>query len=110
MRVPSPIATPAKRAYRALVGMPPEDPVREWRGTAADDQPDLRVLHIGDCGVRRMETSHDLLGDPGYPLTAARRLLEDGISLEFSHCFCVSFENLPDIEKLRSRNRLTDDP
>ena len=56
----------ARRAYRALVGPAVDlDPVREWRGTANPELPLLRVLHVGDCGIRSMNTSHD----PKAPLS-----------------------------------------
>jgi hypothetical protein len=100
----------AKTLYRAAVGPPVPDPVRAWRGTASDGQRVLRVLHVGDCGVRRMEASHDLYGPPGYPLVAAERLLQDGIGIEFSHYFAVNFDSLPSMEKLRRYNRLSGDP
>jgi hypothetical protein len=89
-----------KLIYRRLVGERPPDPVRAWRGTAIAGQPPLRVLHVGDCGVRRMECSHDLLGPPGYPLTTARELVRFGVGLTFLHYFCVNFEELPDLEVL----------
>lgn len=89
-----------KRIYRGVVGARPEDPVRAWRGTAREGQPALRVLHVGDCGVRRMEIAHDLLGLPGYPLTAARELLRAGIGVAFLHYFCVNYESLPDLDVL----------
>ncbi len=100
----------AKHVYRALVGERPDDPVRAWPGTAREGQRVLRVLHVGDCGVRRMDTAHDLLAPLGYPLTTARELLRDGVGLDFSHHFCVSFEDLPDMAKLRSNIRLGGDP
>jgi hypothetical protein len=100
----------AKLMYRAVVGPPVPDPVRAWRGTARDGLQVLRVLHVGDCGVRRMETSHDLYGPPGYPLFAAERLLRDGVGMEFTHYFAVSFEVLPDMESLRRHTRLSGDP
>ena len=100
----------AKFVYRAAVGPPPADPVRAWRGTARDDLDVLRMLHVGDCGVRRMETSHDLYGPPGYPLVAAEQLLHDGVGIEFSHYFAVSFERLPDVDALREHTRLSGDP
>jgi hypothetical protein len=100
----------AKRVYRGLVGERPDDPVRAWRGTALAHGPALCVLHVGDCGVRRMDAAHDLLAPPGYPLAAARRLRREGILLEFSHYFCVSFENLPEIEELRGHVHLSADP
>jgi hypothetical protein len=68
------------------------------------------MLHVGDCGVRRMEGAHDLLAPLGYPLTTARELFRHGISVDFSHHFCVSFEDLPDMKKLRSHMRLGGDP
>jgi hypothetical protein len=58
------------------------------------------LLHVGDCGVRRMEIAHDLLGQPGYPLTAARELLRIGIGLAFLHFFCVNYEQLPEVDVL----------
>jgi hypothetical protein len=70
----------------------------------------LRLLHVGDCGVRRMEGAHDLLAPLGYPVTTARELLRDGVGLDFSHYFCVSFETLPDMEELRRHIRLSGDP
>jgi len=100
----------AKRVYRGLVGKRPEDPVRAWPGTASKGSSILRLLHVGDCGVRRMECAHDLLAPLGYPATTARELLRDGVGLDFSHYFCVSFETLPDIQELRSRIRLGGDP
>jgi hypothetical protein len=100
----------AKKAYRAVVGPPPVDAVRAWPGTARDGLLNVRVLHVGDCGVRRMELSHDLYAPPGYPLAAAERLLEHGIGIEFSHYFSVRFEHLPDMPTLRRRMRLTGDP
>jgi hypothetical protein len=100
----------AKTLYRAVVGPPVDDPVRAWRGTARDGLRVLRVLHVGDCGVRRMETSHDLYGPPGYPLVAAEQLVQEGVGIEFSHYFAVSFEVLPDIEKLLRHTRLSGDP
>src|SRR6185437_6998349 len=46
----------ARFGYRALLGQPPEcDFGRTWPGTASDGQPTLRLLHVGDCGFRRME-------------------------------------------------------
>jgi hypothetical protein len=63
----------------------------------------LRVLHVGDCGVRRMEAGHDLFGEPGYPLFAAEELLHADITIEFQHYFCVSFEKLPAISRLGER-------
>jgi len=57
-----------------------------------------------------MECAHDLLAPRGYPVTTARELLRDGVGLDFSHYFCVSFEDLPDVEELRRHIRLNGDP
>jgi hypothetical protein len=100
----------AKRVYRGLVGERPEDPVRAWPGTASEGGPTLRMLHVGDCGVRRMDLGHDLVAPVGYPLTTARELLRRGIGMDFSHYFCVSFEDLPSTETLRSHIELDGDP
>lgn len=100
----------AKHLYRRLVGERPDDPVQAWPGTELEGQPVLRMLHVGDCGVRRMEGAHDLLAPLGYPLTTARELFRHGVGVDFSHYFCVSFEDLPHIEKLRSHMRLGGDP
>ena len=99
-----------KKAYRSVVGPAPVDAVRAWPGTARNGLSNLRILHVGDCGVRRMELSHDLYAPPGYPLAAAERLLEHGIGIEFSHYFSVRFEHLPDMPTLRRRMRLTGEP
>jgi hypothetical protein len=109
-RVAAPPRRLAKFVYRAAVGPPVPDPVRAWRGTVRDGLQVMRLLHVGDCGVRRMETSHDLYGPPGYPLVAAERLLEDGVGVEFSHYFAVSFEHLPDVKTLCKHTRLDGDP
>lgn len=100
----------AKYLYRRLIGGIPEDPVRAWPGTEREGQRVLRLLHVGDCGVRRMDTAHDLLAPLGYPAAAARALLCDGIGIDFSHHFCVNFEELPNIEQLRSHIHLGGDP
>jgi hypothetical protein len=99
-----------KRIYRAAVGPPVDDPVRAWRGTASYGLPSLRVLHVGDCGVRRMDGPHDLYGPPGYPKVAADLLLQDGIGIEFSHYFAVRFEHLPEIDTVRRHTRLSGQP
>lgn len=91
-----------KRIYRRSVGVRPRDALRSWHGTAAPGEQALRVLHIGDCGARRMEFAHDLLGPPGYPMVLARELLNLGIALTFLHYFCVNFEMLPEIQALQS--------
>lgn len=100
----------AKHVYRGLVGERPDDPVQAWPGTELEGQPVLRLLHVGDCGVRCMEGAHDLLAPLGYPRTTARELLRDGVGVDFSHYFCVSFEQLPELETLRSHIRLGGDP
>jgi len=100
----------AKRVYRGLVGDRPDDPLRAWRGTAPEADSVLRMLHVGDCGVRRMDGAHDLLAPIGYPLTTAQELLRDGVGLDFDHYFCVSFESLPTLGELRSHIRLDGDP
>ncbi len=91
-----------KRVYRALVGVRPRDGLRTWRGSAKPGQPALNVLHVGDCGARRMDLAHDLLAPPGYPLWAARELLRFGIGLAFLHWFCVNFEEMPQVDVLQS--------
>ena len=72
--------------------------------------PVVRLLHVGDCGVRQMDASHDLYGPPGYPRVASECLLKHDIRIEFSHYFAVRFEHLPDVETLRRRSRLSDEP
>jgi len=100
----------AKAAYRGLVGDRPDDPMKAWRGTAENDQHALSVLHVGDCGVRRMDGAHDLLGQPGYPVVTAHELLRRGIPVEFSHYFCVSFEDLPEVARLQGHLLLSGQP
>ncbi len=95
-----------KWVYRTLVGVRPDDPMRAWRGTAVEGEPALRVLHVGDCGVRRMDLAHDLLAPPGYPLALARELLRFGVRLAFLHYFCVSFEELPELDVLQGFHHL----
>jgi hypothetical protein len=101
----------AKRLYRAVVGPAVDlDPVREWRGTGNPDLPLLRVLHVGDCGIRRMETSHDPKAPLGFPATAADRLLEQGIGMEFFHYFAINYDELPRIDRLERISKLSGDP
>ena len=101
----------AKRVYRAVVGPAIDlDPVRDWRGTGDPDLPLLRVLHVGDCGIRRMETSHDPKAPLGFPAVAADRLLERGIGMEFFHYFAINYDTLPDIERLERISKLSGDP
>ncbi len=92
------------------MGESPNDALRAWTGTEHEGQSVLRLLHVGDCGVRRMEGAHDLLAPLGYPVTTARELLRDGVGLDFSHYFCVSFEDLPAIDALCSHIHLGGDP
>jgi hypothetical protein len=86
------------------------DPVREWRGTGDPALPLLRVLHVGDCGIRRMETSHDPKAPLGFPAVAADRLLEQGIGMEFFHYFAINYDELPSIDRLERISKLGGDP
>jgi hypothetical protein len=86
------------------------DPVREWRGTADPDLPLLRVLHVGDCGIRSMNTSHDPKAPLGFPAVAADRLVQEGVGMEFFHYFAVKYELLPSVERLERIMRLSGDP
>jgi hypothetical protein len=86
------------------------DPVRDWRGTGNSELPLLRVLHVGDCGIRTMETSHDPKAPIGFPAVAADRLLDDGIGMEFFHYFAVNYDQLPDIDRLERISKLSGDP
>jgi hypothetical protein len=94
-----------KRIYRGLVGARPDDPLQSWKPTPLPGGRALRVLHVGDCGVRRMDFAHDLLGPPGYPLAMAGELLRFGIGLAFLHYFCVNFEELPEVGVLEGLSR-----
>jgi hypothetical protein len=101
----------AKRLYRAAVGPAVDlDPVRDWRGTGNSDLPLLRVLHVGDCGIRSMETSHDPKAPLGFPAVAADRLLRDGIGMELFHYFAINYDSLPRIDRLERISKLTGDP
>jgi hypothetical protein len=101
----------AKRVYRLIMGPAvTEDPVRKWRGTARDDMPLLRIMHVGDCSIRAMETSHDFQAPVGYPKVAAERLLDDGIGIEFGHYFSITYEYLPEIERLTRVTKLSGTP
>jgi hypothetical protein len=101
----------AKRLYRAVIGPAVDlDPVREWRGTGDSDLPLLRVLHVGDCGIRRMETSHDPKAPLGFPAVAADRLLEQGVGMEFFHYFAINYDSLPSIDRLERISKLSGDP
>lgn len=109
-RVARPRHAMLRRLYRALVGERPEDALRAWRGTALPGQEALRVLHVGDCGVRRMDCGHDLLGAPGYPLALAQELQRSGTRMRFDHYFCVNFEVLPELDAIERACRLEGDP
>jgi hypothetical protein len=86
------------------------DPVRDWRGTGDPDLPLLRVLHVGDCGIRSMETSHDPKAPLGFPAVAADRLLEHGIGMELFHYFAINYDTLPSIDRLERISKLSGDP
>jgi lysophospholipase L1-like esterase len=97
----------ARGTYRALLGQPPtRDLGRTWPGTAAPGLRTLRLVHVGDCGFRRMELGHDMTAPPGYPLVAAERLLDDGVGVEFRHYFAIGLDELPDMERLQRVIRL----
>ena len=105
------VRAPIRRVYRALVGPAVDvDLVREWPGTARDGLALLRVLHVGDCGIRRMETSHDPKAPLGFPAVTAERLLEHGTGMEFFHYFAVNYDQLPSMERLRRVMKLSGDP
>jgi hypothetical protein len=97
--------------YRALLGQPPmRDLGRTWRGTATLGLPTLKLLHVGDCGFRRMELGHDMTAPPGYPLVAAQRLLDEGVGMEFGHYFAVCLEDMPDMQRLQRHMHLDGEP
>jgi hypothetical protein len=101
----------AKRGYRAVMGPAvSEDPVRAFRGTLRDDLPLLRVMHVGDCSLRAMEYSHDTAAPIGYPKVMAERLLDEGVSTEFAHYFAITYEYLPDIERLKKVTKMSGAP
>jgi hypothetical protein len=101
----------ARFGYRALLGQPPEcDLGRTWPGTAREDMPTLKLLHVGDCGFRRMELGHDMTAPPGYPLVAAERLLDHGVGMAFGHYFAIGFEDLPDQKRLVKHMHLDGEP
>jgi hypothetical protein len=91
----------ARFGYHALLGTTPPDPVRAYGGTARAGLPTLRLLHVGDCGLRSMDVGHDFRAPLGFPRVAAERLLADGIGVEFAHYFAVTFDRLPDLSTLR---------
>lgn len=99
------------RAYRLVMGPANDfDHARAWRGTGESGAPTLGVLHVGDCGFREMNLSHDLRAPVGYPKVAAQRLAEHGIGLRFNHYFAVIFEQLPAMEALVRHSKLEKDP
>lgn len=102
----------ARRAYRLVLGqMPAHDPGRLWRGTAEPGERALKLLHVGDCGFRRMEFGHDMAAPPGYTLVAAELLRErEGIGLAFGHYFVTGFEYLPDMASLERHMHLDGEP
>lgn len=101
----------AKGCYRVIMGPPVEvDPLRVWKGTAQGDQAELRVLHVGDCSLRAMDTSHDFYAPPGYPKTISERLLDEQIGMEFGHYFTITYEELPEIDRLKKVTKLSGDP
>lgn len=100
-----------KRAYRAVLGPPvTEDPLRAWKGSAAGGRNPLRVMHVGDCSIRAMDTSHDFFAPPGYPKALGERLEENGVGMEFGHYFAITYEYLPNIEKLSKVTKLSGAP
>jgi hypothetical protein len=101
----------ARFGYRALLGQPPTcDQGRTWPGTTQDGLPTLKLLHVGDCGFRRMELGHDMTAPPGYPLVAAERLLDHGVGMAFGHYFAIGFEDLPDQRRLVKHMHLDGEP
>lgn len=98
------------RLYRGVFGSPAPDAVRGWERTAGPGLTNLTILHVGDCGLRTMEAGHDFRAPLGFPATAAHELLRQGIGIEFFHYFAVKFEQLPEIDVLRRRIHLDDDP
>jgi hypothetical protein len=99
-----------RTGYRAVFGPRPDDPARGWRGATPEGLPVLRLLYVGDCGMRQMEISHQLRAPLGWPAVVAERLVDNGVGFEFSHSFTVLFEDLPDMETLQRHCKLSDDP
>jgi hypothetical protein len=109
--VRAPLRRLARSAYRAVLGVPPKrDRGRAWPGTATDDEEPLRLLHVGDCGFRRMDFGHDLTAPPGYPLAAAEELRREGVGMAFGHYFAIAYADLPDMERLRRHMHLDGQP
>lgn len=100
----------AWRAYRTVFGEPAPDPTVGWRGTAGEGLDVIRVLHLGDCGLRAMENGHDFRAPLGYPVVAAERLLEHGVGMEFSRWFALRFEDLPPLKTLTPHMKLSGPP
>jgi len=101
----------SKACYRVIVGKPVTiDPVRGWKGTAHGDRAELRVMHVGDCSLRAMETSHDFYAPVGYPKVIAERLLDQRLGMEFGHYFTIIYEDFPEIERLKKVTKLSDVP
>jgi hypothetical protein len=101
----------ARRTYRTVIGPARDlDPVRTWPGTAREGLPLLRVLHVGDCGIRRMDTSHDPAAPLGFPAVVAERMLDAGVGMEFFHYFAINYDHLPDMERLQRVMKLSGDP
>ncbi len=98
------------RAFRFVFGRPGVDPALHWRGTASEGLEVIRVLHIGDCGLRSMTHGHDFRAPLGYPAVAADRLLEHGVGMEFSRWFATRFEHLPDMDVLLPHVKLSGPP
>jgi hypothetical protein len=102
----------ARALYHLVLGrMPSHDPGRSWRGNAVPGKRVVKVLHVGDCGFRRMELGHDMTAPPGYPLVAAELLRErEGVGLAFGHYFAVGYEDLPDMAPLERHMHLEGEP
>ena len=84
--------------------------MRAWKGTPSGPRGGLRIMHVGDCSLRTMETSHDFEGPIGYPAALGERLAEHGLGVEFGHYFAITYEYLPDIEKLQKVTKLSGAP
>ena len=84
--------------------------MKAWKGTPSGSRGRLRIMHVGDCSLRTMETSHDFEGPIGYPKALGERLAEHGLGVEFGHYFAITYEYLPDIEKLEKVTKLSGAP
>ena len=67
-------------------------------------------MHVGDCSLRAMETSHDFGAPMGYPKALGERLAEHDLGVEFGHYFAITYEYLPEIEKLEKVTKLSGAP